>query len=334
MKRIVIALGGNAIQQTKEQTSAAAQQQVITQTVRFLLDLAEHGFEMVLTHGNGPQVGTLLLQQQAGEAEGITAMPLDTCGAMSQGMIGYWMQQAFIVEMAKRHIQRSCATVVTQTEVSATDPAFQNPTKPIGPFYSQDQAKALSNTNGYIMKEDAGRGWRRVVASPRPINILEFPVIRDLTERGHIVISTGGGGVPVVRNADGTLHGVEAVIDKDLGGALLAEGIGASIYLILTAVDEVAINFHTPQQQNLQDVSTDELRAYIKEGHFAPGSMLPKVEAAIKFAESGPGHIAIITSLEKAPLALQGKAGTHVRASRYAAEREQRKADKEHTLAY
>ncbi len=312
MSRIVIALGGNAIQKDKDQVSAEAQKKVIGQSIDPLLDLVEQGYEVIVTHGNGPQVGNLLLQQTAAESDTLPAMLLDTCGAMSQGMIGYWMQQALTVGLARRGINKVCATIITQTLVDAKDKAFQHPSKPIGPFYSEEEAKKIGHEKGYAFKEDSGRGWRRVVPSPRPQKILEQEIISELVGKGNLIICAGGGGVPVIRKDDGGLEGVEAVIDKDLVAARLAEFTDADTLLILTAVDEVMLNFHKPDQKVLKTVSADEMHKYITQGHFAPGSMLPKVEAALQFVESRPGRVSIITSLGKIVEALKGEAGTHL----------------------
>lgn len=316
MKKVVIALGGNALQKANEPATAEAQQRVCEQTAEQLLAIIKAGYEIVLTHGNGPQVGNIVLQQQIADSERTPAMPFDTCGAMSQGMIGYWLQQAIDKTLVRVGIPKKAVSVVTQTVVDRNDPAFSNPTKPIGPFYSEEEARQIMQEKGYIFKEDAGRGWRRVVPSPKPVDIVEKDAIRDLVEAGHIVIAVGGGGIPVVRNADGTVEGVDAVIDKDLGAAKLAELLDADVLLILTAVEKVAINFRKPNQAELDDVTTDQMKQYMQEGHFAPGSMLPKVEAAVQFAESRPGRLAIITSLEKGFEALQGKAGTRITALR------------------
>lgn len=315
MKKVVIALGGNALQKAKDQATAEAQQKACEQTAEQLLEIIKAGFEIVVTHGNGPQVGNLVLQQEMAATDRTPAMPLDACDAMSQGMIGYWLQQAIDKSLTQAGIPKKAATVITQTVVDTDDPAFGNPTKPIGPFYTEEEARRVMQEKGYIFKEDAGRGWRRVVPSPRPVDIVEKDVIRGLVKDGHVVICAGGGGIPVIRRADGTLEGVEAVIDKDLGAAKLAELVDADILLILTAVEKVSIHFRQPNQSDLEDVTTDQIKRYMREGHFAPGSMLPKVEATVQFAESRPGRTAVITSLEKGFAALLGKAGTRISAS-------------------
>lgn len=314
MKKVVIALGGNALQKANEPATAESQQKVCEQTAEQLLEIIKAGFEVVVTHGNGPQVGNLVLQQQVAASERTPAMPLDTCDAMSQGMIGYWLQRAIDKSLTNAGIPKKAITVVSQVVVDPNDPAFGNPTKPIGPFYTEEEARGIMKEKGYVFKEDAGRGWRRVVPSPKPVDIVEKDVIRDLVNEGHIVIAVGGGGIPVICRADGTIEGVEAVIDKDLASAKLAELLGADILLILTAVEKVSIHFGQPNQSDLEEVTTDQMKQYMQEGHFAPGSMLPKVEAAVQFAESRPGRLAIITSLEKGLAALLGKAGTRISA--------------------
>ncbi|MBN6186874.1 carbamate kinase [Aneurinibacillus sp. BA2021] len=311
-KKVVIALGGNALQSGNGTSSAEAQQKVCQATAEQLVHIIKAGYEAVIAHGNGPQVGNIVLQQQAAVTDKTPAMPLDTCDAMSQGMIGYWMQQAIDVVLAREGIHKESVSIVTQSVVDPHDPAFRNPEKPIGPFYTQEEAAAISSEKGYIMKEDAGRGWRRVVPSPKPIDIVERNIIRDLVDKGYITIAVGGGGIPVIRKENQALEGVEAVIDKDLGAEKLAEFVEADILLILTAVDSVAIEFNTPDQQSLGEVHTEQMKEYMAAGQFAPGSMLPKVQAAIQFAESKAGRISIITSLEKASAALRGEAGTRV----------------------
>jgi carbamate kinase len=238
-------------------------------------------------------------------------MPLDTCGAMSQGMIGYWMQNAMEKALRERGIIKNVVTVVTRVLVDKNDPAFVNPTKPIGPFYSEDEAIRIMEETHTCFKEDAGRGWRRVVASPKPVSIMEHSVINSLVEQGNIVISTGGGGIPVIETENG-LTGVEAVIDKDFASQKLAELVDADALIILTGVDNVYIDFNKPTQKKLEDVTVAEIKSYIESGHFAAGSMLPKVEAAVSFAETSPGRKTIITSLEKAFNAIVGQAGTVV----------------------
>lgn len=311
MNKIVIALGGNALQEAGKPATAQAQLEVVERTSVYIADILEKGYQIVLAHGNGPQVGRLVIQNEY--AEPVTpAMPFDVCGAMSQGMIGYHIQQGLSKVLRSRGNSTPVATVVTQVVVDSHDPKFQNPSKPIGPFYTEEEAAAIAAQKGYVMKEDAGRGWRRVVASPMPVEIVELDAVRCLVDNGFIVVTVGGGGIPVVRNAQGNLKGVAAVIDKDLASERLAEDLDVDALVILTAVEKVSINFKKPDQKDLDTLSVAEAKRYIAEGHFAPGSMLPKIEAAVKFAESKPGRRAIITSLDQAALALEGKAGTTI----------------------
>ncbi|MEH7301725.1 carbamate kinase [Neobacillus drentensis] len=308
-QKVVIALGGNAIQ--SGDATAEAQQLALEKTARQLVQFIEKGIDIIISHGNGPQVGNILLQQKAADSMKNPAMPLDTCGAMSQGMIGYWMQNAMDKVLKVRGIDKNVVTLVTRVAVDKQDPAFLNPTKPIGPFYSEVEAKEIMESTNTCFKEDAGRGWRRVVPSPMPVSILEHSVINSLVEKGNIVIAVGGGGIPVLETEHGLL-GIEAVIDKDFASQKLAELVDADALIILTAVDNVYIDFNKPTQKKLEDVSIAELRAFIENGHFAPGSMLPKVEAAINFAATSPDRKTIITSLDQAFHALEGKAGTVV----------------------
>ena len=307
-EKIVIALGGNALQSGKSEPTAEAQLAVVRKTCEHIADISGMGYEVGIVHGNGPQVGRILLASET--AKDVTpAMPFDVCGAMSQGYIGYHIQQALKYALSKRNRNLPVVTVATQVVVDPIDPAFQNPTKPIGPFYSEEEAKALKEEKGYTMKEDAGRGWRRVVPSPKPKKIIEIDAIRSLWPTS-ITVSVGGGGIPVIENADGTVEGVAAVIDKDFGAELLAEEIEADYLMILTEVEKVAINFGKPDQQDLSHLTLSDAVKYIEEGQFAPGSMLPKVEAAMKFVRTFPNKKAIITSLDKAVDALEGKTGT------------------------
>ena len=311
MNKIVIALGGNALQEAGKPATAQAQLEVVERTSVYIADILEKGYQIVLAHGNGPQVGRLVIQNEY--AEPVTpAMSFDVCGAMSQGMIGYHIQQGLSKVLRSRGNSTPVATVVTQVVVDSHDPKFQNPSKPIGPFYTEEEAAAIAAQKGYVMKEDAGRGWRRVVASPMPVEIVELDAVRCLVDNGFIVVTVGGGGIPVVRNAQGNLKGVAAVIDKDLASERLAEDLDVDALVILTAVEKVSINFKKPDQKDLDTLSVAEAKRYIAEGHFAPGSMLPKIEAAVKFVESKPGRRAIITSLDQAALALEGKAGTTI----------------------
>lgn len=310
MSRIVIALGGNALQSKDSAPTAEGQLEVVKKTCEHIADISSQGYELAIVHGNGPQVGRIVLASEA--AKDVTpAMPFDVCGAMSQGYIGYHIQQALKYALSIRNINVPVLTVATQIIVDKNDPAFTKPTKPIGPFYSEEEAKALEAEKGYSVKEDAGRGWRRVVASPIPKKIVEIEAIKDLWD-SSIVISCGGGGIPVVENLDGTLEGVAAVIDKDFAAELLAEQVEADVLMILTEVEKVAINWGKPNQENLDHLSLKSAVRYIEEGQFAPGSMLPKVEAAMKFVRTYPHKKAIITSLDKAIDALEGKTGTTI----------------------
>ncbi len=307
-EKIVIALGGNALQSGKSEATAEAQLEVVKKTCEYIAEISASGYEMGIVHGNGPQVGRILLASET--AKDVTpAMPFDVCGAMSEGYIGYHLQQALKHSMQKRGKDFPVLTVVTQMVVDKEDKGFKNPTKPIGPFYTEEEAKELESTKGYSMKEDAGRGFRRVVASPIPKEIVEIEAIKQLWPTS-IVISCGGGGIPVVKHEDGSLEGVAAVIDKDFAAELLAEEVEADVLMILTEVEKVAINFNKPDQKDLDELTIEEAEKHIADGQFAPGSMLPKVEAAMKFVESGDNKKAIITSLDKAIDALKGETGT------------------------
>lgn len=308
MSKIVIALGGNALQSKNSAPTAEGQLEVVKNTCERIADICSQGYEVAIVHGNGPQVGRILLASET--AKDVTpAMPFDVCGAMSQGYIGYHIQQALRYALNTRNINYPVLTVATQMIVDEKDPGFTNPTKPIGPFYTEEEAKSLQEEKGYSMKEDAGRGWRRVVASPIPKRIVEIEAIKNLWD-SSIVISCGGGGIPVVEKMNGTLEGVAAVIDKDFAAELLAEQVDADTLMILTEVEKVAVNWGKPDQKNLDHMSLAEAARYVEEGQFAPGSMLPKVEAAMKFARTYPNKKAIITSLDKAIDALEGKTGT------------------------
>ena len=308
MEKIVIALGGNALQSKKSAPTAAGQLEVVKRTCERIADISSQGYEVAIVHGNGPQVGRILLASESAK-EVTPAMPFDVCGAMSQGYIGYHIQQALKYALSLRNKNCPVLTVATQMVVDENDPGFANPTKPIGPFYSEEEAKKLTEEKGYTMKEDAGRGWRRVVASQIPRRIVEIEAIKKLWD-SSIVISCGGGGIPVIERMDGTLEGVAAVIDKDFAAELLAEQVDADVLMILTEVEKVAVNWGKENQQDLDHMSLKEAVQYIEEGQFAAGSMLPKVEAAMKFARTYPDKKAIITSLDKAIDALEGKTGT------------------------
>lgn len=304
--RIVVALGGNALGDNPSE-----QMERIDVAAPALLGLIELGNEIVITHGNGPQVG--MIQKSFATANDINreipAMDLPECGAMSQGYIGYQLSQAILNDLKARGIQRSTACIVTQTVVDEADPAFQNPTKPVGAFMDEETAKAKAEAMGITVKEDAGRGWRQVVASPIPKRIVEFDAVRDLVEDGYIVVSTGGGGVPVFETENGYV-GTPAVIDKDRSSALMAAELGADMLVILTAVEKVCINFNTPEQESISEMDVAQAEEYIAQGQFAPGSMLPKVEACIEYVEAFPEGKALITSLECAAAGLRGETGT------------------------
>ena len=306
--RIVIALGGNALGKTPTE-----QKQRIDEVAGALVGLIEKGYEIIVTHGNGPQVGMIQLAfNQSAEANTrVPLMPLAECTAMSEGYIGYHLQAGLLRELRRRGMPWEVATLITQVEVDANDPAFAAPTKPIGSFYTAEEVERLREKEpNTVFASDAGRGYRRMVASPKPRHIVELRSIKNLLDNEFVVIACGGGGIPVIRRGEGNFVGVDAVIDKDLAAEKLAEEVGADHLFILTAVDRVALHYGTPAEKALSSMSAEEARAYCKEGHFAPGSMLPKVEAAIAFAESAPGRRAIICSLENAPLAIDGASGT------------------------
>lgn len=304
-KKIVLALGGNALGD-----DLAGQMQAVRHTARTIVDLIALGHQVVVTHGNGPQVGMINQAfEAAAKTEAHTPMlPMSVCVALSQGYIGYDLQNAIREELLSRQLDIPVATLITQVEVDANDEAFLNPTKPIGSFFSKEEADKLSQ-NGYIMKEDAGRGYRRVVASPKPVDIIEKQTVKALMDDCHVVITVGGGGIPVIREGN-HLRGASAVIDKDWASAKLAETIDADMLIILTAVEKVAINFGKPDEQWLDNLSLRDAERFIAEGHFAKGSMLPKVEAAAAFARSRPGRQALITMLSKAKEGIEGKTGT------------------------
>ncbi|KLP53032.1 carbamate kinase [Enterobacter genomosp. O] len=304
-KKIVLALGGNALGD-----DLAGQMQAVKQTAQAIVDLIAHGHQVVVTHGNGPQVGMI---NQAFEAAAKTdahtpMLPMSVCVALSQGYIGYDLQNALREELLSRNMHIPVATLITQVEVDANDPAFSNPTKPIGSFFSKEEAEQLA-LKGDILKEDAGRGYRRVVASPQPVDIIEKETVKALIDACHVVIAAGGGGIPVIREGN-HLRGASAVIDKDWASAKLAAMIDADMLIILTAVEKVAINFGKPNEQCLDKLTLGDADRFIAEGHFAKGSMLPKVEAAASFARSRPGRKALITVLSKAKEGIEGKTGT------------------------
>lgn len=310
-KRIVIALGGNALGKNLPE-----QMEAVRHTARAIVDLIEQGNEVVVAHGNGPQVGMIqeaMTQLTRSDPEKYIPCPLSVCVAMSQGYIGYDLQNALREEMLDRGIEMGAATVLTQVEVDPEDPAFANPTKPIGAFMTREEADRMIAERGYDVIEDAGRGYRRVVASPKPVGIVELDTIRSLVETNHVVIACGGGGIPVFHTEGHHLKGAAAVIDKDFAAARLAEQLDADFLVILTAVEKVAVNFGKPDQQWLDELTPETAARYIEEGQFAPGSMLPKVEAALAFAQSGEGRSSLITLLDRAADGIAGKTGTIVR---------------------
>ena len=307
-RKVVVALGCTAILSTD--ASAKAQQEALMETAKYLVKFIEQGDELIISHGNGPQVGNLLIQQQAADSEKTPAMPLDTCVAMTEGSIGYWLQNAMGEVLKEKGIDKDVVSLVTQVIVDENDPSFKNPSKPVGPFYTEEEANEQMKADSTVtFKEDAGRGWRKVVASPKPISIKEARVIETLVEQGVITVSVGGGGIPVVETATG-LEGREAVIDKDFASEKLAEIIDADLLIVLTGVDNVYVNYQKPDQKKLETVSVSEMKQYIDENQFAPGSMLPKVEAAIAFVEAKPKAKAIITSLENIENLLASEEGT------------------------
>ena len=311
-KRIVIALGGNALGKNLPE-----QMEAVQHTARAIVDLIEQGNEVIVVHGNDPQVGMIanaMTELTRSDPQKYIPCPLSVCGAMSQGYIGYDLQNALREEMERRGITRGVATVLTQVEVDPEDPAFKNPTKPIGSFMTEDEAEQLKRDRGYDFVEDSGRGYRRVVASPKPRRIVELDTISSLVAADHVVIACGGGGIPVLPTGNHHLKGAAAVIDKDFAAELLAESLDADYLVILTAVEKVAVNFGKPDQQWLDELTPETAGKYVDEGQFAPGSMLPKVQAAVKFAESKPGRSALITLLDRAADGIAGKTGTIVRA--------------------
>lgn len=308
-KVAVVAVGGNALIKDKNRKTVEDQFDAAKETMGHIASMIEAGWNVVVTHGNGPQVGFILRRSELALGE-LHPIPLDYCGADTQGAIGYMFQKALRNEFKKRGIDKQAVTVVTQVLVDLDDPAFANPTKPIGSFLDEETVKKRFAT-GKRFVEDAGRGWRQVVASPTPQEIIEVDAIKLLIEQGFIVVSVGGGGIPVIEREDGDLFGVEAVIDKDFASALLANSINADLLLISTTVEKVALNFNAPDEKTLDQITVAEAKQYIEEGHFAPGSMLPKIKACIKFIENG-GEKALITDPENIPRALAGETGTWI----------------------
>lgn len=310
MKTVVIAIGGNSLIKDAKHQSVPDQYAAVVETVRHLTDLLERHYRVVITHGNGPQVGFILLRSEHSRGW-LHGVPLDSIVADTQGALGYQLQQALENEFRRRGLKNSVATIITQTLVDRHDPAFTKPTKPIGEFYTREQAAERMQIEQWTMAEDAGRGWRRVVASPKPVRIIEAEVVRHLVKDGYVVVAAGGGGIPVVADAQGMLTGVPAVIDKDLASAVLARQIGADLLVISTSVEKVCRNFGTPEQQELDSMTVAEAQNYAAAGHFAAGSMLPKIEACVHFIQGG-GHAAVITCPAKLSLALDGETGTRI----------------------
>ena len=312
-KRVVIALGGNALGNNLPEQMIA-----VKQTARAIVDLIEEGHEVIIAHGNGPQVGMIqkaMAELTRSEPEKYIPCPLSVCVAMSQGYIGYDLQNALREELLDRGISKGVATVLTQVEVNRDDPAFQNPTKPIGAFMTKEEADKMVAERGYNVIEDAGRGYRRVVASPKPQSIIEIESIRDMVDAGLVVVACGGGGIPVYKTEGHHLKGAAAVIDKDFASCVLAQQVNADTLIILTAVEKVCVNFNTPEQEQISEMTVSQAREYIAQGQFAPGSMLPKVEACIEYVEAYPEGRALITSLECAAAGLRGETGTVITAN-------------------
>lgn len=309
-QKVLVALGGNAILRYKEKGTANEQFENIRKTSSHLVHLIKDGYKIAITHGNGPQVGDILIKNEL-SSDILPPMPLDVCGAQSQGMIGYMLQQSMRNEMTKTGVHVPVVSIVTQTTIDGNDKAFQQPSKPIGPFYDTVEAEELRKKKGWTIIEDSGRGYRRVVPSPKPKAIVERDIIRLLYERGVIVIAVGGGGVPVVIEEGYRLKGVVAVVDKDLGAQVLANGLDVDILLMLTDVEKVSLNYGKADKIDLDKLTIHEAQRYLHDGHFPSGSMGPKIEAAIMFLQSG-GKKAVISSLERAREALEGTAGTTI----------------------
>ena len=305
MARFVVSLGGNALGNNAEE-----QKNLVSKVASYIVNLIKDGHQVIITHGNGPQVGMINLAFT--ESKSAPDMPFPECGAMSQGYIGFHIQNAIQNELKEQGVKRNVVTLVSQVLVDEDDPMFKNPTKPVGAFYSEEEAKKITAEKGYTMKEDAGRGWRRVVASPLPIDVIEKESISSLVKNGDVVICAGGGGIPVIQR-NGKLEGIAAVIDKDYASAKVAELVKADYLVILTAVDNVYINFNKPDQKKLERVSKAEMEEYLNTDYFAKGSMYPKVNASVKFLNNAPGKTAIISSLVKAPEAFEEKSGTIIK---------------------
>jgi carbamate kinase len=311
-KLAVVAIGGNSLIKDKDHITVPDQYQAAKETCHHIAEMVAQGWDVAIGHGNGPQVGFILRRSEiAAKVAGMHEVPLESCGADTQGAIGYHLQQNLQNEFKQRGIHKAAATVVTQVRVDQDDPAFQNPTKPIGGFMEEEQAKERADNEGWTVVEDAGRGWRRVVPSPLPQEIMELDAVRELLNAGIITITVGGGGIPIIRNENGELEGVAAVIDKDYASSLLARSIGADLFLISTAVEKVYLNFNQPNQKAIDVMTVAEAKRFMKEGHFAKGSMLPKIQAIILFLESG-GKEALITDPENIARALRRETGTRI----------------------
>ncbi|MCH6264104.1 MULTISPECIES: carbamate kinase [Neobacillus] len=312
-KLVIVAIGGNSLVRENGRDSVQDQYEAVCETAVNIADMVAEGLNVVVTHGNGPQVGFGLRRSEiANEVAGMPEVPLVNCGAETQGGIGYQIQQALINEFAKRGMNKKVATVITQVEVNPDDPNFKNPTKPVGSFFTLEQAEEMKREHpDWIFIEDSGRGYRRVVASPKPINIVEKDAIKTLIEAGFVVVAVGGGGIPVVKTEKSSYVGIDAVIDKDFATSLLAEQVQADTLIITTGVSKVCIHFGQPNQQALENISIEETKQYVAEGHFPPGSMLPKIEASLNFLEKGGSRV-IITNPESLKDAIQEKAGTHI----------------------
>ncbi len=306
---VLVAMGGHAFMQPGEAGTIGDHERNAAQIASLLMTLVERDYYLCITHGNGPQVGNLLLQQER-DREEVPSLPLDVLVAMTEGSLGYILQQALLNELRKRQMKRYVVTVVTQVVVDEADPAFQDPSKPIGPFLSREEAERRRDELGWKVKEDSGRGWRRLVPSPAPLRVIQRHMIRDAVRQGHVVVAGGGGGIPVKKQADGQFAGLEAVIDKDLTSSVLATDLGASLLVILTAVPQVYVSYGEPGQRALGAVTLEEIERLHAEGHFPPGSMGPKIEAVIRFLKAG-GRRALITNPESLPHAIDGRAGTH-----------------------
>ena len=306
---VLVAMGGHAFMQRGEKGTIEEHEKNAEVIASLLMTLVDRGYHLVITHGNGPQVGNLLIQHEMARQE-VPAMPLDVLVAMTEGSLGYILQQRLLNELRKKELRRYVVTVVTQVLVDEQDPAFRDPSKPIGPFLSREEAERRRDALGWNVREDSGRGWRRIVPSPRPVKVIQRHMIRDTARAGHIVVACGGGGIPIKKEANGHYAGIEAVIDKDLTSSVLATDIGAALLVILTAVPQVYVNFGKPNQQALGAVTLEELERLHAEGHFPPGSMGPKIEAVMGYLRAG-GRRALITNPESLPQAIEGRAGTH-----------------------